>query len=317
MRSSDLALRLLLALALWAPAAHAQRAAQGYGVDRLYVAPPGAGWFVMDDLDIRGRLGGAMGLSLGWARNPLVLQGSGGRFALVSDEVTADIGAAVSYRRFRFSLGFSLPFVVIGESGRVGDVAYTAPAVDPGSLPDGVGDVRLGVDVRALGEPGGPFRLGASAQLFLPSGRRADYISDATLRGMLRVLFAGDLGRFVYAGHLGVHVRPLDDEDTPGSPRGSELLFGLAAGVKLPVRGMKEWAVALGPELFGATAFRAMFQGPSTPFEGLLTARLEGTGVRGLQLRARLGGGIGFNRQLGAPDWRVVAGVEVFNHNAP
>src|SRR5581483_7964222 len=164
---------LVLALALWAAAAHAQRAAQGFGVDRLYLAPPGAGWFVMDDLDIRGRLGGAMGISLGWARNPLVLQGAGGPFAVVSDQVSADMGAAVTYRRFRFSLGFALPFVVIGQSGKVGDVAYTAPAVDPGSLPDGIGDVRLGVDVRALGDVGGPFRLGAGAQLFVPSGRRS------------------------------------------------------------------------------------------------------------------------------------------------
>src|SRR5208282_3530659 len=101
-----------------------------------------------------------------------------------------------------------------------------------------------------------------------------DYTTDGTVRAMLRVLFAGDLATFTYAGQLGVHVRPLDDAPTPGSPQGSELLFGAAGGVRFPAGGST--AVVVGPELFGETAFRSFFQSTATGLEGLLTARVEG-----------------------------------------
>jgi hypothetical protein len=42
-----------------APAALAQQRAEGFAVERFYSAAPGGGWFVMDDLSLRGGLGGA------------------------------------------------------------------------------------------------------------------------------------------------------------------------------------------------------------------------------------------------------------------
>jgi len=74
-------------------------------------------------------------------------------------------------------------------------------------------------------------------------------------------------------------------------------------------------AVIVGPEVFGATAFRSFFDSNSTALEGLLSARLEGIGANGAQLRVKLGAGAGINQQFGAPQWRIVCGIEVFNHN--
>src|SRR5215475_13472065 len=62
-------------LSLWPPSAGAQQEVAGFAVERLYESAPGAGWFVMDDLDISGRLGGAVSLSSGYARNPLLITG--------------------------------------------------------------------------------------------------------------------------------------------------------------------------------------------------------------------------------------------------
>jgi hypothetical protein len=76
-------------------------------------------------------------------------------------------------------------------------------------------------------------------------------------------------------------------------------------------------AVIIGPEVFGATAFRSLFGSTSTALEGLFTARLEGTGDGGIQLRVKLGAGAGINRQFGAPQWRIVSSIEVFNRNRP
>jgi hypothetical protein len=133
---------------------------------------------------------------------------------------------------------------------------------------------------------------------------------------MARLLIAGDRGPLTYAAHIGVHVRPLDDTPTPGSPQGSELLFGVAEGLRAAVLGPGgAAALVVGPEAFGATAFRSFFGRTSTSLEALLTGRVEGTADDGAQLRVKLGAGLGIDRNLGTPDWRVVLGVELFDHD--
>jgi hypothetical protein len=302
---------LMLAASAHAAPPHAPPQAQGFGVERLYPSAPEGGWFVMDALDMHGGLGGAMALNIGYAGNPLRVTDGVNHLSLVSDEASADFGFALTYQRWRWYLNLGLPLAIYGRSGMVGGYAFAGPAVNLGSNPDTVSDARIGTDVRIVGGAQSRFRLGAGAQLFVPSGTRADYDTDDTFRGMVRVLFAGDVGRFTYAGQLGVHIRPLDDA-TPGSPRGSELLFGVAGGAKLPVG--RAWAVVVGPEIFGATAFRSFFGANNTALEGLLSGRIEGTRDNGLQLRIKLGIGAGLNQRFGAPEWRLVAGIEVFNH---
>jgi hypothetical protein len=310
---------VVLALALAVPAARAQgqaqAQAQGFAVERLYLSAPGGGWFVLDDLDIHGGLGGVLALNLGYANNPLVLGGDAQRLAVVSAQALADFGAAITYRRWRVYLTLDTPLAIVGQSGTLGDNAFVAPDVSLASHPDALADARLGLDVRLVGGRGSRFRLGLGGQLLVPFGTRADYDTDGTFRGMVRVLVAGDVRSFTYAGQVGVHIRPLDDTPTPGSPRGSELLFGVAAGVKLQLGARRELALVIGPELFGATALRSFAEASGTALEGLLSVRLEGTRVDRLQLRGKLGAGGGINPQFGAAEWRVVLGFEVFNHN--
>ncbi len=318
--SCALSFALLLALSGDALSAQAQQGsagllAQGFAVERFYPSTSGGGWFVMDTLDIQGGLGGAVAMTLGYARNPLLVTDGTQTLAVVSDQAFIDVGAAITYKRFRAYFNLDTPLVSTGDSGMVSGYTFTAPSVNLANHPDTLADARIGVDVRILGEPRSRFRLGLSAQLFAPLGNRADYLTDGTFRGMVRVLYAGDLGRFTYAGQLGAHIRPLDDSPIPGSPNGSELLFGAAAGVKLPVWQKRSLFLVLGPEVYGATAFRSFFGNSSTALEGLLSARLEGTRDDRAQLRVKLGAGAGLNPQFGAPEWRVVLGVELFNHN--
>jgi hypothetical protein len=306
---------ILAAASLCASRAEAQQQPLGFGVERLHTSAPGGGWFVMDTLDMRGGLGGGAGLTLSYARNPLRLRTSDGaeHLALVSDQAFAGFGFAATYDRYRLHLDLAMPLAVTGDGGTLGAYRYTAPSVDPGYNPDLLSDARVGFDARLLGDATSRFRLGAGVQLFAPNGRRQDYVTDGSYRAMGRLLVAGDVGRFTYAGHLGVHVRPLDDSPTPGSPQGSELLFGVAAGGRFPV-GSGVTALVVGPEVFGATALRSALTTQGTALESLLTARIEGTADRGAQVRVRLGAGPGLVPHLGAPEWRVVFGIEVFDH---
>jgi len=322
MRSSE-SLRVLGSVAVLlgastaASRANAQQQAQGFSVERLYTSAPGAGWFVMDDLTQRRGLGGTMALTTGYARDPLRVTDGTTHLPVVSDQAFTELGLAATYDRWRLHLDLDMPLTVRGRSGVVGGYRFTAPYVELGSHPDTLTDARIGVDGRLLGEPRSPFRLGVSAQLFVPEGTiqgsRADYTTDGTVRAMFRGLFAGDVGLLTYAGQLGVHVRPLDDAPTPGSPRGSELLFGAAAGPRFLLGGGGT-ALVVGPEVYGQTAFQSFFGKDTTGLEGLLSARAEGTAEDGEQVRVKLGMGGGLDQHFGAPEWRIVVGVEIFDH---
>jgi OmpA-OmpF porin, OOP family len=332
MRSFDTsAFWLLVAFAFlgtWPRRANAQQPAQGFAVDRLYLSGPGGGWFVMDTLDLRGGLGGEMSLTTEYAHDPLRVRTTTGseQLTVVSDLAMADFGFAATYDRFRLYLNLDWPLDVSGNGGVVGSYKFTAPnsgqaftpsGVNPSTAPDAFADVRLGFDARILGAPRSSFRLGAGADLLVPSPNtnRSEYITDGTLRGMTRLLFAGDVGMLGYAGQLGVHIRPLDDAPVPGSPQGSELVFGLAAGPRFPLGKAKKLSLVVGPEVYGETAFRNFF-GSATGLEGLMTGRIEGTADDGPQVRIKLGVGGGLDAKFGAPEYRMVFAIELFDHHA-
>ncbi|HEY1419054.1 MAG TPA: hypothetical protein VGF41_14190 [Myxococcaceae bacterium] len=308
MRSSRTSRAWLLGALLLGLSARAQTPVQGFDAERFFPSAPGAGWFVMDSLDMHGELGGAISFSARYARDPLRVGG----VAVVTDSGYGQIAAAITFRSWRWSLAFDVPVAVKGRTATIGGYAYPGPDLDLGSHPDTLSDVRLGVDTRLLGDPDGPFRLGLGAQLWIPSGPVDQYVSDGTYRGMVRLLFAGDVSWLAYAGNVGVHIRPRDDGGVPGAPRGSELLFGAAAGAKLPI-GESSRAV-IGPEVYGATAFNAFFQAGTTSAEALLSGRIEGTGS-GPQIRVKLGAGVGLGSSFGTPAWRVVFQIEMFGQN--
>ena len=310
MRSSRTTRAWVLGALFLALSARAQTPVQGFDAERFFPSAPGAGWFVMDSLDMHGELGGALSFSARYARDPLRVGG----VAVVTDSGYGQIAAAITFRSWRWSLAFDVPVAVKGRTATIDGYAYPGPDLDLGSHPDTLSDVRVGVDTRLLGDPAGPFRLGLGAQLWIPSGPVEQYVSDGTYRGMVRVLFAGDVAWLAYAGNVGVHIRPRDDGGVPGAPRGSELLFGAATGAKLPIGESNR--VVIGPEVYGATAFNGFFQSGTTSAEALLSGRIEGTGS-GPQIRVKLGAGVGLGSSFGTPAWRVVFQIEMFGQNEP
>jgi hypothetical protein len=124
---------------------------------------------------------------------------------------------------------------------------------------------------------------------------------------MFRFLAAGNAGAFTYAGQLGVHVRPLNEAPVPDSPNGNEFLYGISGGRRFAVS--SGWAAIVGPEIYGETAFSS----GETGAEALLTSRLESTGTE-RNLRLKLGIGHALVQNFGAPQWRILFGVEMFGH---
>src|SRR5215467_8243347 len=78
----------------WPSALGAQRQAQGFALERFYPSAPAGGWFVMDDLNMSGGLGGAVSFIGGYSRNPLQVKNPGGtqQLSVVRDEAFAEIG---------------------------------------------------------------------------------------------------------------------------------------------------------------------------------------------------------------------------------
>lgn len=115
--------------------ASAQQQAQGFAAERFDPSPAGAGWLVMDDLEMRGRLGGAMALTTSYAMNPLQVSDGAEHLNIVSNQAFADFGLAVTHNRWRFFLNIDAPLVLHGDSGIVGGDQYSAPDVTLGSHP--------------------------------------------------------------------------------------------------------------------------------------------------------------------------------------
>src|SRR5215471_3772577 len=117
--SSRHALASFILLALSARA-QAQQQVQGFAVERFYSSAPGAGWFAMDTLDMHGGLGGSLSLTVGYARNPLRVTDGTQRFAVVADQAITEIGAALTYDRWRIYLNLHAPLAIKGKSGTIG-----------------------------------------------------------------------------------------------------------------------------------------------------------------------------------------------------
>jgi hypothetical protein len=175
---------LLLGVAACVPQiSRAQNAEPGFSLDRFYPSAAGGGWLVMDSLEMQGGLGGAAELTTNYANQPLRVQG----VSIISQEAIEEASFAVTYQRYRLSINLPSPFLIKGSTETAGGFNFTAPNVDMGTQPDTLADIRLGFDMRILGEATSAFRLGVGGQFFIPSGNRSDYESDGTYRKMIRL----------------------------------------------------------------------------------------------------------------------------------
>src|SRR5215468_12775768 len=112
MRRSRTSLTWILGALLLALPARAQTPVQGFDAERFFPSAPGAGWFVMDSLDMHGELGGAVSFSARYARDPLRVGG----VTVVTDSGYGQIAGSITFRSWRWSVAFDVPIAVKGRT---------------------------------------------------------------------------------------------------------------------------------------------------------------------------------------------------------
>ena len=281
-----------------APKASAQEQA-GYAANHFNPSERGSRWFVLDSVDIQGNGRLALGAVSDYSYRALASYNSAGDVVAspIRNQYIMHLGGSIMLAdRLRLGVGVPLQLFADGHTATINGVVHR-PAEDTT-----VGDVRLSVDGRLLGEVGGPATLGLGVSLFAPSGTPSAYTGDGKPRVEPHVAFAGRSSSFAYAARLGVLFRGRN-EDFGDGHIGTAITGGLSGGVLLA-----DGKILLGPELYGSTvvADGRAFEGRTTPLEALLGAHFD----TGRNIRLGAAAGAGLTRGYGAPVARALVTLE-------
>jgi len=288
----------LLSLSLFfleGPAA-AQTRTPGFAIGRFNPSERGSDWFVSESLDLRGSNRLAIGVVGDYAHDPLAIydRATGDKVtSIISNQLYAHFGLSyVVAERLRLSL--NMPVLMFQTGGSL-TTPTTVLRANEGTYP---GDLRFGADLRLFGGYGDPITMAIGAQLYFPTGKQDAFAGDGKFRFAPRLLAAGEVGPFVYAGRFEFVARA-NHARFDGDDEGNEFFFSAAAGVRVA-------NLVLGPELFGFTVVQPdPFEKVTTPVELLFGAHYLTS-----DLRFGLGVGPGLSRGVGAPDVRVVGNLE-------
>ena len=299
MRSTVVFASTLLAIAATSFSADEVSAQDGIALNRFDPSDRGSDWFSTDSLDLRGSGRFSVGVVGDWSHKPLVLydKTSGDEIkVLVGNQLFAHVGASLTmWDRLRFAVNLPIAAVNSGDKGSASGYALSDGF--------GIGDIRVGADVRLLGTYGGVFSAALGAQVHIPTGKASAFLGDGKARIVPRALIAGDIGIFAYSARLGINVHTMT-ENFDNQPFGTDFSFAAAAGVRLV-----DGRLLIGPEVFGQTVI-SDWDTPNdvtaTPFE------IIGGGHFKITDSWRIGAGVGpgLSRGFGAPQIRALLSVE-------
>jgi OOP family OmpA-OmpF porin len=292
---------LVLSWSILTVHADAQEPDDGFALNRYDPSERGSDWFAGDSMDMRGNVRGGFGIVGDYGYRPLVLYQEGeDSVAVVEHQLFTYVGGTlILWNRLRLGLNFPLLVLSEGDDKTVDRKRY--------STVGGVkaGDLRVGADIRLLGEYREPFSLAIGVKAHLPTGNKDAYASDGKVRVEPRIMAAGDIGVFVYAARVSFNYRALHGTLT-GATFGSEIGLGASAGLRV-----LDKKLVIGPEFVGATIVQkssAVFKRATTPMELLFGAKFR----VGNDFIAGVGLGSGLTRGYGEPALRVLASIEWF-----
>jgi OmpA-OmpF porin, OOP family len=257
-----------------------------HAVDRFEPSERGSEWLANESLDLRGRYRPSLGYVVAFSHRSLVVPSADGSDrAPVKELAFLHVGGSmIVLDRVRLALNLPFQLYAGGETAVASGTELPAPPKE-----GGIGDLRLGADVRVFGAYRGPINGAVGFQAWAPTGQQSQWASDGVFRLRPRVMLSGEVGPFVWAAQASFFARSR-----------SEITAAGAAGVRLAK------AVVVGPEIFASTVIDDAFGKSVTPVEAVLGAHwlIDGVG--------RIGGGVGrgLTEGVGAPAWRAIVGVE-------
>jgi outer membrane protein OmpA-like peptidoglycan-associated protein len=272
---------MVVACALASLASFASRTAAAqedprHAVDRFEPAERGSEWFANESLDLRGRVRPSAGYVIAISH--------------LSRPPTSDLaylhvgGSIVLVDRLRIAVNLPFQLNASGESTTLDGAFLPAPRKS-----EGVGDLRLGIDVRLFGTHRGTITGALGVQAWAPTGQQSQWASDGVFRVRPRAMVSGEIGAFVWAAQVGFLARER-----------SEITASAASGVRFAK------AIVVGPEIFASTVTPSAFAKRDTPVEVLLGVHwlVDGTG--------RIAGGVGrgLTDGFGASSWRAIFTIE-------
>lgn len=304
----------LLALAALCPTANAAEPSTNPTTTDFELFVPAAdnsGYLSVPGTRTLGHLELGTSLWLNYSNDPLVLNVGGERLPL-DGGASGDKGDGLVDSRFRSelhlgmgiagmaSINFALP-VHLAQSGYD---PSTLTEVDPTPLASsGLGDLRVEPVVAPLTTADGPVGVAVRVPISVPTGRSdalMGYDGVQVMPGTVVELADGDVSkrrhRLRAAAHGAYAFRP--DARLHDLQMGNAFVYGVAAAVH-PMD-VVELVGEVHGELGGA-------QGSHSPAEALLGLHFFGDDL----VDVRVGGGTGLFGGVGAPDWRVVAGITV------
>jgi OmpA-OmpF porin, OOP family len=286
-----------IAIAASSTVASAQTA-EGFAVNRFEPSERGSEWFAGDTLDLRGSFRPALGVVGDYSYRSLAVYRPDGEIdkSPVRNMLFAHLGGSlVLWDRVRLAASLPIQAFADGHTGTVAGNVFLPPPNE-----QGVGDLRLGADVRLFGEYGDVITGAVGLQVWVPTGDRDQYTSDGKIRIRPRAMVAGDVGILAYSAQLNVAYRDRSETIADGAI-GSDLGFIATAGVRV-----LDKKLLLGPEFYGSTVLDDAFAKRTTPIEGIL----GGHYTFGDDFRAGAGIGTGLTRGWGSPEVRALVSFE-------
>lgn len=285
------------AMAFLAAPAAAQEAG-AIALDQLDPAPAGDPFYGVPSPFIGGHLVPRAQLLFSHAADPLTLSAGDAEAAVVAGQSILHFGATFAlFDRLQIAAQLPLALAQSGDGDGLGGAAVAVPEAPA------VGDLRLGLRVRILGEERAPFQIGTSFAVHVPTGASDSYMGEGSARVAPQLLLGGRVAeRVVWSAMAGGVIR--------GSGNPSTLNFGGGAAVLL-----LDQRLQIGPEIYTATPLQGGSLGlsertrvehsRSTRAELLLGARAWVIG--GLAVGAA--GGLGLGEGIGTPAFRLLGSL--------
>ena len=270
----------------------------GVALNQIEPAPAGDPFFGVPSPSIGGHLEPRFALQFDYSDKPLRLVLGSTETAVVASQAFLRLDASLAlWDSILLDLHAPLAVAQSGQDPMLPGVSFNPPSSTE------LGDLRIGLRGRLVGDDASPFQASLGAYFFVPTSPYNSYVGEDAIRAAPHAILGGKIGTgtaLLWSASAGVVLRA---SDNPHS-----FTFGGGAAALL-----LDEALSLGAEAYGAVSLgqSTLLEGTGlnvtdaarTNFEVLGSVRVRF--LRGLVIGAAAGPGVAAG--LGTPTFRVAA----------